>query len=296
MCLWIIIVLYNLKSGIFLGTDIFHSVYFFTVDNSKRKDLSSGKCELSVGVQFSSWIHNLSNLKEVWRLDCLIQAHTLLAVMTDKTSPEHQLHLLRAYTFALQVWKVLRHPLTIWDCSSHATHEHFALLQVSMAVATEISSDMAKCQPPQSAGSRKDQDKGKSKKSKDVCHKVFIVLVLHRADLDIVKSWIIMTFNFELWIFLARLFVKPTPAEERSKPMILDPSLPSAVKEWARYVCPDQARQIFRTNSNPHCINRHSITKQARLRTVRCPPFPSPNHPLSVFFNACCPSLMFVWM
>ncbi|XP_028983141.1 cilia- and flagella-associated protein 46 isoform X3 [Betta splendens] len=171
-------------------------------DNSKGKDLSSGKCELLVGVQVFSWIHNLSNLKEVWRLDYLIQAHTLVAVMTDKTSPEYQLYLVRAYTFVLQIWKE------------------------SMAVASQISSDMAKCQPPQppqSAGSKKDQDKGKNKKTKD-----------------------------------------HTPAEERPKSITLDQTLPSAVKEWACYMCPDQVRQIFRANSNPHCINRQSISKQTQ--------------------------------
>lgn len=41
-----------------------------------------------------------------------------------------------------------------------------------MAVASEIFSDMEKSQPlqpPPSAGSKKDKDKGKSKKVKDVC-------------------------------------------------------------------------------------------------------------------------------
>lgn len=76
-------------------------------DDSKRGGLSTVKCEPLVGVQALSWTQNLSTLKEVWRLDCLIQAHTLLAVMTDKTSPEHQLNLLRAYTFVLKIWQVL---------------------------------------------------------------------------------------------------------------------------------------------------------------------------------------------
>lgn len=65
------------------------------------------KCEPLLGVQGLLSTQNLSNLKEVWRLDRLIQAHTLLAVMTNEASPEHQLNLLRAYTFVLQIWQVL---------------------------------------------------------------------------------------------------------------------------------------------------------------------------------------------
>ena len=63
---------------------------------------------------------------------------------------------------------------------------------------------------------------------------------------------------------VSNLFDQPTPAEERPKPVVLDLSLPSTPKDWAGFVCPDQARQIFRTNSNPQCINTHSIPKQAR--------------------------------
>ncbi|XP_040906348.1 cilia- and flagella-associated protein 46 [Toxotes jaculatrix] len=171
-------------------------------DESRKRGLSSVECESLVGVQGLLFMQNLSSLKEVRRLDCLVRAHTLLAVMAGRTSPEHQLNLLRAYTFVLQIW------------------------QVSMAVAYEISSEMAKSQPlqpPPSAGSKKGKDKGKGKKVKDT-----------------------------------------TPAEERPKPVVLDQTLPSSPKDWARYMCPDQARQIFRTNSNPHCINTHSITKQTQ--------------------------------
>ncbi|XP_031140179.1 cilia- and flagella-associated protein 46 isoform X1 [Sander lucioperca] len=175
-------------------------------DKSKKRDLSSVKCESLVGVQGLLFTQSLSNLKEVQHLDSLVRAHTLLAVMADKTSPEHQLNLLRAYSFVLQIW------------------------QVSMAVGCEISNEMAKSQPPQpppSAGSKKekdkDKDKGKGKKVKD-----------------------------------------PPPAEERPKPVSLDPAIPSSPKDWARYVCPDQARQIFRSNINPHCINTQSITKQTQ--------------------------------
>ncbi|XP_071337384.1 cilia- and flagella-associated protein 46 isoform X2 [Trachinotus anak] len=177
-------------------------------DESRMRGLGSVECESLVGVQGLLFMQNLSSLREVRRLDCLVRAHTLLAVMADRTSPEHKLNLLRAYTFVLQIW------------------------QVSMAVAYEISSEMAKSQPlqpPPSAGSKKGKDKGKGKK--DVKGK------------DVKDT---------------------TPAEERPKPVVLDQTLPSSPKDWALYTCPDQARQIFRTNSNPHCINTHSITKQAQ--------------------------------
>ncbi|XP_059214821.1 cilia- and flagella-associated protein 46 [Centropristis striata] len=171
-------------------------------DDSKKRGLSSVKCQSPVGVQGLLFTQSLSNLKEVRRLDSLVRAHTLLAVMSDKTSPDHQLNLLRAYAFVLQIW------------------------QVSMAVVCDISNEMAKSQPsqpPPSAGSKKDKDKGKGKKVKD-----------------------------------------PPPAEEKPKPVVLDEALPSSSKDWAGFVCPDPVRQIFRTNTNPHCINTHSITKQTQ--------------------------------
>ncbi|XP_047458245.1 cilia- and flagella-associated protein 46 isoform X2 [Mugil cephalus] len=164
--------------------------------------LEAGRADGAEDVHGLLFIQDVSSLKDVCNLDYLIQAHTLLAVMAEKTSPEHQLNLLRAYTFVLQTW------------------------QVSMAVACEISREMSKSQSlqsPPSTGSKKDKEKGKGKKGKD-----------------------------------------PTPAEERPKPVILDHTLPSTPRDWARYTCPDQAREIFRTNNNPHCINTHSITKQTR--------------------------------
>ncbi|XP_072246405.1 cilia- and flagella-associated protein 46 [Leuresthes tenuis] len=164
-------------------------------------DQAESERNSSVGVH-GSFIQNLSSLKDVRRLDYLIQAHILLSVMSDKTSHEYQLNLLRAYTFVLQTW------------------------QVSMAVACEISSEMAKSQPlqsPPSAGSKKGKDKGKGKKVKD-----------------------------------------PSPVEERHKPVVLDETPPSTSSDWAGYICPDQARQIFRTNISPHCINTCSITKQTQ--------------------------------
>lgn len=82
-------------------------IFFTLEEESKKMDLSSVECESQVGVRGLLFTQRLCNLKEVWRLDGLVRAHTLLAVMADKTSPEHQLNLLRAYTFVLRIWQVL---------------------------------------------------------------------------------------------------------------------------------------------------------------------------------------------
>lgn len=108
---------------------------------SPKRSLSS---ESPVGMRGSSWTESLSSLKEVRRLDGLVRAHTLLAVMADRTSPERRLNLLRASVFVLRKW------------------------QVSMAVGWEISNEMAKNQPappPTSAGSKKgSRQKGQRQK------------------------------------------------------------------------------------------------------------------------------------
>lgn len=92
-------------SSIYLFWGVFLHI-FPPEDESKRDVSSSESCESTVGVQGSLFTQHLSNLKEVRRLDSLVRAHTLLAVMADKTSPEHQLNLLRAYTFVLRIWQV----------------------------------------------------------------------------------------------------------------------------------------------------------------------------------------------
>ncbi|KAF0027185.1 hypothetical protein F2P81_019926 [Scophthalmus maximus] len=111
-------------------------------DESKKRGSRTDEQESLVGVQGSLFIQNLSNLKEVRRLDGLVRAHTLLAVMADRTSPEHELNLLKAYTFVLQIW------------------------QVSMAVALEGPSEIVMALPlrPPSTASKK----GKGKSRKDV--------------------------------------------------------------------------------------------------------------------------------
>ena len=83
------------------------NVIFPPEDESKQRDLSTVKCESLIGVQGSSFTQKLCSLKEVRHLDGLVRAHTLLALMADKTSPKHQLNLLRAYTVVLQIWKVV---------------------------------------------------------------------------------------------------------------------------------------------------------------------------------------------
>ncbi|XP_067091811.1 cilia- and flagella-associated protein 46 [Osmerus mordax] len=109
------------------------------------------KCESHIGVQGVQACPCLSDLRDVRRLDGLVRAHTLLAVMADRTDPQHQQNLLRAYCCVLQIW------------------------QVSMATAVEVIKEMQKnlagqpSQLPPSATSRKDKDKekDKNKKTKD---------------------------------------------------------------------------------------------------------------------------------
>ncbi|XP_038140005.1 cilia- and flagella-associated protein 46 [Cyprinodon tularosa] len=111
---------------------------------------------LGVHGQFTK---NLSSLKEVCRLDQLVGAHTLLAIMSDRASSQHQHNLLLAFTFVLQI------------------------LQQTI------------------------------------------------------------------------------PLKKGQSCAVMDQSLPSTTKEWAEYICPEEARQILKTTSSPQCINKHSIVK-----------------------------------
>ncbi|XP_072534370.1 cilia- and flagella-associated protein 46 isoform X2 [Salminus brasiliensis] len=94
----------------------------------------------------------LSDLKEVWRLDGLVRANTLLALMESKLSPRHQQYLFLAYSSALQIW------------------------QVSMERAQEVIKEEQKnpsvlAPPPSAASTKKDKErekeKEKGKKSKE---------------------------------------------------------------------------------------------------------------------------------
>ncbi|XP_060943811.1 cilia- and flagella-associated protein 46 [Limanda limanda] len=109
-------------------------------EEAENKPKTKGSSEVEHEPLFAVeglFTQNLSNLKGVQRLDCLVRAHTLLAVMTDRMSPEHQLNLLRAYTFVLQIWRV------------------------SMAGLSGISIARAKSPPQQPNESKKVKDKGK---------------------------------------------------------------------------------------------------------------------------------------
>lgn len=60
------------------------------------------------------------------------------------------------------------------------------------------------------------------------------------------------------------VFKQPPPTEEKPKARRpQDDVLPSSPEEWAQYDCPEDVRQAFRYDTSPHCINRHSLSKQA---------------------------------
>ncbi|XP_054655409.1 cilia- and flagella-associated protein 46 [Dunckerocampus dactyliophorus] len=137
-------------------------------DECQELDESSVTCDTLAVVQGLSFTQSVSSLKEVQRLNSLVQAHTLLAVMADRNSPEHQINLLRAYDFVLQMWNV------------------------SMTVCV-IPSEHAKRQSPHSpaaaAGPKK--EKGKGKKAKDAAP----AEVKPKAPLDT-----ILPTNLEYWV------------------------------------------------------------------------------------------------
>lgn len=90
-------------------------------DGSKTRDVGSLKAKPLVGVQGSLFAQTLSDITEVRRLDALVRAHTLLAVMADRASPEHQLNLLRAYMFVLRIWQVPQKESTMCDDGVYPT-------------------------------------------------------------------------------------------------------------------------------------------------------------------------------
>ncbi|XP_056903879.1 cilia- and flagella-associated protein 46 isoform X4 [Takifugu flavidus] len=158
-------------------------------DKSPPKDLVSLKCDSVEGFKDLLFTQSLAEPMDVRCLDGLVRAHVLLAVMSKRTSPEHQLNLLRASTFVLQIWQV-----------SMATHSHAAI--------------------------KKGQDSSQKPRGK-------------KAN-------------------------NPPSAKDKSDAAVGAQPLPSSPEDWAQYVCPDQARQIFRTSTDPCCINTHSITNQTR--------------------------------
>lgn len=74
-------------------------------DKSTPKDLVSLKCDSVEGFKDLLFTQSLAEPMDVRCLDGLVRVHVLLAVMSKRTSPEHQLNLLRASTFVLQIWQ-----------------------------------------------------------------------------------------------------------------------------------------------------------------------------------------------
>ena len=77
-------------------------------------------------------------LREVKRLVNLVRAYTLLAVMVDRTSPQYQLNLLRAYTFVLQIWKVKGTQNTMATSLVQKTFECIQFMKKSSFVLTGV--------------------------------------------------------------------------------------------------------------------------------------------------------------
>ncbi|KAM8852116.1 cilia- and flagella-associated protein 46 isoform 2-T2 [Synchiropus picturatus] len=168
--------------------------------NTKKSSKSSIKCELLEKLPECSFAQSLSSLSDVRRLDRLVQAHTLLAIIAGRTCPNYQHNLLRAYTCVLLIWKI------------------------SLRVAPELYVELDKSRvptPPPSVQSKKGKDKSKGKKAKE-----------------------------------------QPQVEEKPKVLTMDDKLPSTAEDWVKFTCPELARQVFRTNDNPNCLNVHTITKQ----------------------------------
>ncbi|XP_077350768.1 cilia- and flagella-associated protein 46 isoform X2 [Festucalex cinctus] len=135
-------------------------------EDSQEMDPDSVKCETLAVVQGLSFTQTVSSLKEVQRLDSLVQAHTLLAVMADRNSPEHQSNLLRAYDFVLQIW------------------------QVSTAVVSVTPSEQPKGQGPTPAGNKKDKGKGKKMKEHPTPPEVTLKPVLDVTLPSTLEYWV----------------------------------------------------------------------------------------------------------
>lgn len=74
------------------------------------------------------------------------------------------------------------------------------------------------------------------------------------------------TVSDNLMIFcIVQLFVlKTPPGKDKAELLIPNQTLPSTLKGWTEYICPEHARHIFRTSRDLCCINTYSITNQAR--------------------------------
>ncbi|KAI4874895.1 hypothetical protein NFI96_034468 [Prochilodus magdalenae] len=86
----------------------------------------------------------LSELREVWRLDGLLRAYTLLAFMESRVSPQHQQYLLQAYSSVLQIWKV-------------------SMESVQDIIKEELKNPVTPAPPMSAASTKKDKEKEKEK-------------------------------------------------------------------------------------------------------------------------------------
>ncbi|XP_066535415.1 cilia- and flagella-associated protein 46 isoform X2 [Hoplias malabaricus] len=58
---------------------------------------------------------------------------------------------------------------------------------------------------------------------------------------------------------------EPPAVEKKLRGPVLDASTPSSPEEWAQFECPEEVRQVFKHDSGPFSINRHSINMQSRI-------------------------------
>ncbi|XP_068184453.1 cilia- and flagella-associated protein 46 isoform X2 [Antennarius striatus] len=132
-------------------------------ESGNEAETGSGSVREAVG-----GVTSVSGLRGVRQLDVLVRAHTLLAVVCGRASPEHQRNLLRAHGFVLHMWKV------------------------SVAVCFDISSEMDKqqqSQSPPSAGSKKEKGKGKKSKETPPAEERPKPTVLHQTPPSTLRDW-----------------------------------------------------------------------------------------------------------
>lgn len=139
--------------------------------------MGSLKCKSLDGLQDLLFPQSLAHLRDVRCLDSLVRAHVLLAVMAERASPEHQLNLLRAFTFVLQIWQVLppgllsrgsalwalATPKSFWIECGRRSFAQCVSFQVSMTP-PRISPDIKKNTKPQTPSS----DRSKSGKKVNI--------------------------------------------------------------------------------------------------------------------------------
>ncbi|XP_072306320.1 cilia- and flagella-associated protein 46-like [Eucyclogobius newberryi] len=112
-------------------------------------------------------VQTVPAIKEVKSLDALIRAHTLLAMMAGRTSPDHHSNLLQAYNCVIQMWNV---------SITEAGHISSMMAKFPASAGTETGKEKDKgkvkkpkeSSPDKSQVSGKDRDKGKVKKSKEI--------------------------------------------------------------------------------------------------------------------------------